>query len=127
MTHSTLGFGKRCEQVAADFLRSKGYRIVQRNYRTPRGELDLIALDGEMLVFVEVKARSGLGFGGPHGAVDRKKRQHMIQASLFYISREKLHDRSCRFDVVLIQQSGDRPAKIDHIQNAVEVDDFGYR
>ena len=117
-----LVFGKNSEEIAAQFLLSKGYKILERNYRTPRGELDLVALDGKVLVFVEVKARRGLGFGEPAWAVDRRKQQHLIRASLFYLSRKRIQNRSCRFDIVVIQEREDGQQKIDLIYNAFEVE-----
>ena len=117
-----LVFGKNSEEIAAQFLLSKGYRILERNYRTPRGELDIIAVDGDAIVFVEVKARRGMGFGEPVWAVDRKKQQHLIKASLFYLARKRIQNRSCRFDIVVIQETRDGKRKIDLIYNALEVE-----
>ena len=122
MAIQPLLFGKRSEEIAAQYLCSKGYRILDRNYRTPRGELDLIAEDGDVLVFVEVKARRGVGFGEPQWAVDGRKRQHLIKASLFYLSRKKIQDRCCRFDVVVVREDKQGRLNIDLIQNAVELE-----
>ena len=118
-----LVFGKKSEEIAAQFLLSRGYRILERNYRTPRGELDLIALDGDVLVFVEVKARRGMSFGEPHWAVDQRKRQHLVKASLFYLSRKRIQNRCCRFDLVVIQEGRDGQPQIDLIRNILEVEE----
>ncbi len=96
-TASSL-FGKKGEEIAGRFLTSRGYRILDRNFRTPRGEIDLIVLDGEYLVFVEVKSRRGNRFGAPQDAVDRRKQEHLIKASQFYMTRKKLENICCRFD-----------------------------
>ena len=122
MAIKPLAFGKRSEEIAAQYLCSKGYRILERNYRTPRGELDLIAQDGDVLVFVEVKARRGVGFGEPQWAVDKRKRQHLIKASLFYLSRKKIQDRCCRFDIVVVREDRHGRTNIDLIPNALEVE-----
>jgi putative endonuclease len=123
MTIQPRVFGRKSEEMAAEFLRAKGYRIVERNYRTPRGELDLIALDGKTLVFVEVKARRGGMFGEPEWAVDQKKRLHLIKASLFYLTRKRIQNRACRFDVVAIQEFERQRPRIDHLCNAIEIED----
>jgi len=117
-----LVFWKKSEEIAAQFLLSRGYRILERNYRTPRGELDLIALDGDVLVFVEVKARRGVRFGEPQWAVDQRKRQHLMKASLFYLTRKRVQNRCCRFDLVVIQEGHDGRPQIDLIQNVLEVE-----
>lgn len=122
MTIKSLFFGKRSEEIAAQYLCSKGYRILERNYRTPRGELDIIAQDGDVLVFVEVKARRGVQFGEPQWAVDERKRQHLIKASLFYLSRKKIQDRCCRFDIVVVREDDQGQPSIELIQNALEVE-----
>ncbi len=126
MAIKPLVFGKRSEEIAAQYLCSKGYRILERNYRTPRGELDLIAQDGDVLVFVEVKARRGVVFGEPQWAVDARKRQHLIKASLFYLSRKKIQDRCCRFDIVIVREDNHGQISIELIQNALEIEDENF-
>lgn len=118
-------FARRSEEIAAQFLVSKGYKILERNYRTPRGELDLVATEGEALVFVEVKARRGFRFGEPAYAVHEQKQRHMIKAALYYLSRKKIQNRTCRFDVVVIYEGGDRNPQVRLIQNAFTLDHFG--
>jgi putative endonuclease len=126
ITYPPLAFGKKSEEIAAQFLLSRGYQILERNYRTPRGELDLIASDGDTLVFVEVKARRGMRFGEPHWAVDRRKRQHLIKASLFYLSKKKIRNRCCRFDLVVIQERSDGHPQINLICNVLEADETSF-
>ena len=126
MLYQPLVFGKKSEEIAAQFLLSRGYRILERNYRTPRGELDLIALDGDVLVFVEVKARRGMSFGEPQWAVDQRKQRHLIKASLFYLSRKRIQNRCCRFDLVVIQEGRDGQPQIDLIRNILEVEDTNF-
>jgi putative endonuclease len=112
--------GKKGENQAADFLARQGYRILERNYTTPSGEIDLIAMDGDAVVFVEVKTRTTDAFGAPELAVNAGKQRRMIKAALGYIKYKKLHQVPCRFDVVAV-----RPAKeqdVELIRNAFEMD-----
>ena len=93
--------GREAEESACRFLREKGYEIVARNWRTVRGELDIVARDGPTLVFVEVKARSGSGFGGPAAAVHPSKQRRLISAARAFLS-ETACALPARFDVVAI-------------------------
>ena len=93
--------GREAEESACRFLRGKGYEIVARNWRTARGELDIVARDGPALVFVEVKARSGTGFGGPEAAVHPSKQRRLIAAARAFLS-ETASTLPARFDVVAI-------------------------
>jgi putative endonuclease len=111
--------GKEGEQLAEQYLKKKGYTIVERNYRCVLGEVDLIALDRRIVVFVEVKTRTGHAFGMPAEAVERKKQQKMIHTAQFFISSKKLHQRDARFDVVAISWFGQKPV-IEHIKNAFQ-------
>jgi putative endonuclease len=112
--------GKEGERIAESYLlKEKGYRLVERNYRCPAGEVDLIALDRRVIVFVEVKTRSDDRFGTPLEAVHLRKQRKMIKAALFFLSQRRLHHREARFDVVGISFSGREPL-VEHIQNAFD-------
>ena len=113
-------FGKQGEQLAEQFLKKKGYKIVERNYRCTNGEVDLIALDRRVIVFVEVKTRADHGFGSPLEAVAFYKQRKMIKAAQFFLHQKRLHQRDARFDVVGISWPGQEPV-VEHIQNAFEV------
>ena len=114
--------GQEGESAAEQYLRRKGYRIVARNLRSPVGELDLVAEDGQVLVFVEVKARRTDAFGGAIHAVHQRKQEKLIQLAAQYLARHHLKkDRLCRFDVVLLQSTGVVDPQIEHIQNSIEV------
>jgi putative endonuclease len=115
-----LLFGHEGEQLAERFLKRKGYKLVERNYRCPAGEIDLITLDGRVIVFVEVKTRSGYGFGTPSEAVAPWKQKKMIRTAMFFLHQKRLHNRAARFDVVGISWSGREPV-FEHIENAFEV------
>ena len=112
--------GKEGERVAEQYLKNKGYKLVERNYRCPVGELDLIVLDRRVVVFVEVKTRSGHGYGSPLEAVEFRKQRKMIQAAQYFLSAKKLHQRDARFDVVGISWPGREPV-VEHIENAFEL------
>lgn len=111
--------GREGERIAERYLKKKGYRFVDRNYRCPVGELDLIALDRRVIVFIEVKTRSDESFGTPLESVHRQKQKRMIRAALYFLSRHQLHDREARFDVIGISFSDGEPV-VEHIPNAFE-------
>ena len=99
--------GKLGEDLACEELQRRGYAIVERRFRTRCGELDIIARDGDVLVFVEVKARSGRGFGSPFDAVTWQKRQRLSAMAESYLFHKRLNGVACRFDVVSILRSAD--------------------
>lgn len=115
--------GPEGEAIAASFLLKKGYRILERNYRTALGEIDLIAKDGPTLVFIEVKARTGEHFGTPQSAVDLRKQAKMSRVALVYLSQKKIDSGACRFDVVGILK-GPAGTRVELFQNAFDVMEF---
>lgn len=92
--------GKEGEAAAEQALREAGLRIVERRFRVRLGEIDLVAEDGDVLVFVEVKTRRGVGYGSPWEAVIPRKQEHLARAALAYLARHRMLGRRCRFDVV---------------------------
>jgi putative endonuclease len=112
--------GKEGEKVAERYLQKKGYKLIARNYRCPVGELDLVALDRRVIVFVEVKTRTGHGFGTPLEAVEFRKQRKMIKAAQYFLSTKGLHQREARFDVVGISWAQREPV-VEHIENAFEL------
>ncbi|MCL2603976.1 MAG: YraN family protein [Defluviitaleaceae bacterium] len=105
------------QQAAEDYLVKKNYRILQRNYRVKSGEIDLIAQDGAYLVFVEVKSRSGLGYGHPREAVNAAKQARILRTAQHYIIRYRLAERDLRFDVIEVLNTRGE-VQIEHIENA---------
>src|SRR5215471_17180886 len=104
-----LPFWRRSELNAASFIRSKGYRLVASGYRVKEGEVDLIAWDGDILVFIEVKARNTAE--PPEAAVGFTKQARIVRAAHAYIAHYKLHDKTYRFDIVTVNQNrGESPA-----------------
>lgn len=112
--------GKEGERLAERYLQNKGYKLVERNYRCRAGELDLIVLDRRVVVFVEVKTRTGHGFGSPLEAVEFRKQRKMIHAAQFFLAAKGLQQRDARFDVVGVSWAGHEPI-VEHIENAFEL------
>jgi putative endonuclease len=112
--------GREGEDRAARFLEKQGYRILERNYRTRTGEIDLIALHQGVVAFIEVKTRSSNAFGAPELAVTPQKQRRMVKAALGYINYKKLHQVPCRFDVVAIRTGAEQ--EVELIRNAFEMD-----
>ena len=105
--------GRAGEKRAADFLKKKGYKILETNYKTHIGEIDLIVQDGDTTVFVEVKTRINDEYGAPSQAVNIKKQEKYYKVATEYLVRAKKMDSPCRFDVVEIENG-----QINHIFNA---------
>ncbi len=116
--------GRSGEERAARHLAKLGYRILERNYGTRQGEIDLIALDRDTVVFIEVKTRTSDAFGAPELAVGQRKQERMVKAALGYLRQKKLHQMSCRFDVVAI--SGGEDPQVEVFRNAFEMDRTSY-
>jgi putative endonuclease len=100
------GLGQDWERLAEKHLKKAGYRIRDRNVRTKVGEIDLIAEENGILCFIEVKGRSGTGFGHPAEAVTLEKQRRISRAAEAYLQRERIKKRICRFDVVAILDQG---------------------
>lgn len=111
--------GSKGEDLAVKFLEGKGYKIISRNYKTPIGEIDIIAEDKGTLVFVEVKTRSCNSFGYPFEAVDAKKQHKLKNLVLLYMKKQR-KDCAVRFDVLSISISKGKN-EIEHIKDAFEV------
>lgn len=111
--------GRRGETAAAKFLKRLGYRILERGYDSPLGEIDIIAIDGRTIVFIEVKTRSSAEAGHPADAVDATKQRRMTQAALAYLKAHNLLQTPARFDVVAVTwRITHEPPAIEHFQNA---------
>ena len=114
--------GRLGEDLAADFLRQRGFQIVARNFHCPLGEIDLIARDGRTLVFVEVKSRFATGYGAPEELVSRAKQRRLTRLARWYLKQERLEHQPARFDVVAIRWHDAGP-EIKWIANAFEACD----
>lgn len=98
--------GAEGEKAAEKYLRGQRYTILERNYRCPLGEIDLVALDGDTVVFIEVKTRRGEGHGSPLEAVDVRKQRQVGRVAQSFLLRHRLQDRNARFDVVGVRRDG---------------------
>lgn len=113
--------GNEGEREAARHLKGLGYRIIGRRYRTPLGEIDLIARDGDRIVFVEVKTRRSAEAGQPFEAVDRRKQAQLTRLALAYLKRKGWLERPARFDVIsVVWPDGAGQPRITHYKNAFE-------
>ena len=102
MADRRCAFGKRGEDLACEELQRRGYVILDRRFRTRCGELDVVAREGNVVVFVEVKARTDGNFGDPFESITWQKRRRLSQMAASYLFQKQLGDVPCRFDVVAI-------------------------
>ena len=120
MTKKRLTLGRKGEELARGFLEKKGVVILEQNFRTRSGEIDLIGREGKTLVFVEVKTRSSRQYGHPLEAVTARKRAQLTRVALEYLSRNALYDQPARFDVVSVLAEEGKP-EVEVVRNAFEV------
>ncbi len=107
------------EKLAAELLVDKGYRIVETNFRCPEGEIDIVARDGDCLVFVEVRARRSRRFGTPEESITGRKKEHIRSAAARYREQREDLPELWRIDVVAVEMDGRRLFRVDHIVNAI--------
>ena len=117
---STTDTGRKGEKIAAKFLKKNGYKVLDKNFHSAHGEIDIIACNKESLVFVEVKARKDCtanfeNYGRPSEAVTKTKQKHIIFTSRIYLEKHPT-DKEIRFDVIEVYFG--KPVKICHIENA---------
>lgn len=108
------------EKRAAEFLKKRGHRILETNFRCREGELDIISRDGDCLVFVEVRTKSGADFGSPEESVTRAKREKLVSVALAYLQTHRNLPESWRFDVVAVEVGREgQTTRIEVIENAL--------
>lgn len=113
----------RGESLARRHLEGLGYRIEAANWRAPQGEIDLVASDGETLVFVEVKARTGRQFGEPEEAITRRKRRHLVETAQAYLEAHDHLEAAWRIDVIAVDLAPSGAVlRLEHYPDAV----YGY-
>lgn len=117
----TRAQGTTAERAASTWLRRQGFRIRHRNYRTKPGEIDLIAIEDDTLVFLEVKARSGSGFGPGSAAVTPKKQRRIARVASLYLTSTGWQG-PCRFDVLAMRSTADGGWRFDLIRDAFRAD-----
>ena len=118
---SNQSVGALGEELATAFLKRAGYRIVERNFRCKGGEADIVARDGKILVFVEVKTRRSEAYGPPQLAVTAFKQRQISKAALTWLAKNRLQDAPARFDVIAVMLRADDTHRIEHIPNAFDL------
>ncbi len=121
MSDNRRSLGQSGEKIAADFLQGRGYTILARNYRRRTGEIDIIAREGEMLVFIEVKTRSGGTYGSPAAAITPRKQRQISRTAQYYLAEQDLFDTPARFDVVAVVIGNDQQLDIELIADAFDL------
>lgn len=114
---SAAEIGLRGERLAGRYLRRRGYRIVERNFSCPLGEIDLIAARRGLVVFCEVKTRGGDGFAPPYEAVNRGKMVRLERTAEYWLNTRPRPGEECRFDVITVLLGTGRP-RVEHIEDA---------
>ncbi len=126
MTLNKQELGAKGEAIALRYLKSRGYRILECNYRITLGEIDIIAEQGGDLVFIEVKTRSDTHFGSPFDSVTSAKQRQLSKVALEYMGKHDLHNRPARFDVVGVRLHGtdgtrSQDNEVELLQNAFDL------
>lgn len=122
MTFARINSGKRGESIAVSYLKKQGYKIIEKNYKTKLGEIDIVADNKGCICFIEVRAKNNQTFGLPEETILKKKQLAISRTALTYIKQYKLEERCCRFDVVSIEDVNSANPEIRLIKNAFELD-----
>ena len=122
MERGNFPLGNRGEEIACRYLRQMGYEVLERNFRCKIGEIDIVARDGKVTVFVEVKARKSKTYGKPKEAISFHKQKKLVQLAQYYMKKHHLFDTSARFDVIGIKWTENGRYNIELIQNAFDVE-----
>ena len=120
MTINTKQFGDEGEEIAVELLEEKGCKIIERNYRFGKGEIDIIAMDPEtnFTVFIEVKSRKNLEFGDPVYAITKNKIKQIKRMAELYLYDKEIKEIDCRFDVITVLLRGKQKPIVEHYVNA---------
>ena len=110
--------GKKGEEIAVKFLNSKGFKIIETNFRIRGGEIDIVAIDQDTLVYIEVKTRTSNEFGYPEESITFRKIKHLVHTAKFYRNSRKNLPELERIDVLSIDLSNPQKALVRHIRNA---------
>jgi putative endonuclease len=115
--NARANLGDGGETAAAELLKDRGYRILERNFRCKAGEIDIIATSGDTIVFCEVKTRTTDRWGQPSEAVDRRKQARLRRLGAIWLSERRASARLIRFDVISVVMQGEQP-RLEHIPDA---------
>lgn len=107
--------GQKGEQVALEYLENQGYKILERNFSCRQGEVDIIALDNDYIVFFEIKSRTSIEYGLPSEAVTNEKIKHILQVASYYLYKYHLENANTRVDVIEVYVKA-RHYKINHLK-----------
>lgn len=121
MSRYNLIFGKSSENIALRYLKRQGYKILDTNYRTKLGEIDIIGRQRSTVCFIEVRSRSTSQFGYPKESVDRRKQNKIIKSAILYLKEKFSLEKSCRFDVLSIIRNQER-VDFELIKGAFDLD-----
>ena len=116
-----LSVGERGENIAEAYLRGRGFAILEKNYRCKSGEVDIVARDGDTIVFVEVKTRRNLAYGPPQLAVTSFKQRQISRTALTWLAHHKKTNAIARFDVIAILVPDQEVPHVEHIRNAFDL------
>lgn len=120
MSRTNKNLGALGEKIAEKFLTSRRFRIIDRNFSTPFGEIDLIAEQADYTVFIEVKTRTSYEFGSPLSSITKEKQKHILKNCQFYLKKYGLSDSPCRIDAVSINLNKQNKLMIlKHVRNAI--------
>ena len=111
--------GKLGEDIISNYIQKQGYKILERNFECSQGEIDIIALDNEELVFIEVKTRTGVNYGEASEAITRYKKRHLLNSIKYYLYKRNLENEFIRIDVAEVYVKGEN-IKINYIKKAIE-------
>jgi putative endonuclease len=115
---STTETGRAGEDIAARYIEEKGWTIIDRNYRFMKAEADIVAYDGKQIIVVEVKTRSGTGFGEPEESVDDRKKKQLYKATQAWLYERKMEGAPVRFDVIAVILKKGADPEIRHHEGA---------
>lgn len=122
MSKEKINLGKYGEEKAVRFLKKNGYKVLEQNFRSSLGEIDIVAKDKNCICFVEVKTRNSQDKGLPQESITTRKQHKLSQLALVYLKNKKLLNKPARFDVVSIIQDSSSEDEIDIIKNAFSLD-----
>lgn len=111
-------FGRDSEKLAQRFLKKQGHKIIETNFRSHWGEIDIISLHCDVLVFTEVRSKSNTRYGTPEDTVDRKKQEKIRKTATYYLHSKHIHDRFCRFDVITVVCEDHCQPRLTHFEDA---------
>lgn len=123
MTFERKNLGRLGENLALELLKTEGYRILDKNFRTALGELDIIAEEQDTICFVEVRTKTSPEEGHPLESISFSKRRKIIQTALCYLKAKNLNDANARFDVVAVMPNEDGQYKAELFKNAFDAGD----